>query len=164
MPINSKNDISLYELLTIFISVLSLAVAGFAIYLNLQADTPKLSIETETGKCLNGSKPCYRMFVYNNDDAPCFEFKLQYKESFGQGYYVKGYENSRLFDSTVSGRTIAFPPMTLIPLDKDSTSSVWLGFLDNKEVAHFVFVPHDGKLTKNQLTVRCVGYNQSVIF
>ncbi|MGR5168577.1 hypothetical protein ACPV5L_15370 [Vibrio astriarenae] len=155
-----KLKLTLNEVFTLVIALISIGLASYSLHLSLKAKTPKLSIETEQAKC-SGDKDCFKVFVFNNDDAPCFEFTLEYAEEIGQAFYMQGYEKSSLFNSSVMNNMVVFPPMMMIPLNRDNGKS-WLGFLDNKQIAYFTFVPKASMPTKSKLKVTCVGFEEVV--
>ncbi|EJE4163733.1 MULTISPECIES: hypothetical protein [Vibrio] len=152
--------LTINEKLTLMVAIFSLGIAGYSLYISLQAKTTKLSIETEKTTC-SGEKDCYKVFVFNNDEAPCFDFSLSYGEELGQGYYMQGYEKSSLFNSNITSKTISFPAMTMVPLNKHN-GKAWLGFLDNKQIAHFSFIPLKPHSSSSTLKVTCAGFEESV--
>ena len=152
--------LTLNEKITLVIAILSLGLAGYSLYLSVQAKAPKLSIETERTTC-SGDKGCFKVFVFNNDEAPCFEFSLSFSDELGKGYYMQGYENSSLFNSKFAKNTVSFPAMTMISLNKIN-GKAWLGFLDNKQIAHFSFIPETSLPTTATLKVTCAGFKKSV--
>ncbi|WP_347368975.1 hypothetical protein [Vibrio vulnificus] len=153
--------LTLNEQITLIIAMLSFGLAGYSLYLSVQAKTPKLSIETEQTKC-SGDRDCFKVFVFNNDEAPCFDFSLSYSDELGQGYYMQGYEKSSLFNSKLANNTISFPAMMMIPLSKIN-GKAWLGFLDNKQIAYFSFIPATVLPTNPTLKVTCIGFEKKVL-
>ena len=57
----------------------------------------------------------FKYFIYNNDKAPCFDFKLQYDDNdFNRVVLLRNYKLSNIFKATFDGKSISFPIMATI--------------------------------------------------
>lgn len=74
------------------IASISLVVSVFSIYLTTLPDEPTLTIST-SGLEKSKRGDYYKLFVYNNDKAPCFEFSLNYDDNdFNNIVLMKDYD------------------------------------------------------------------------
>lgn len=155
----SKSDIT--STITILVSVIALTFSGISLYISVQPDDTKLTIKpSNSEKCFNRGIGCYKLFVYNNDKAPCFEFKLNYdKDVFNEIVLLKDYDKSNIFNAEFDGRTISFPAMPTIPITGN-----WLGYLDKKQIAYFAFFPNSKSKQQKKVTVSCVDYEEEIVF
>lgn len=161
-PQNTKWSLS--EKITLAIAVLSLFISTYSTYVSWQAKKPKLSIVHETSTCNSGTVKCYKLYVYNNDDAPCFEFSIEFnREALGLPYLVRGYEKSSLFNSHIDNNKIIFPAMQyiLLPYTGDK---LWLGFLNKNEIANFAFIPDQKNNLDKKLKITCVDTTEIIYF
>jgi len=143
---------------TNIIAFLALFVSGISFYNSIQADETTMTINISE---LQNSKKenYYKLFVYNNDKAPCFEFTLSYdKNNFKKVFLMKDYEKSSVFNSDFDGKVISFPPMRIVPVTTN-----WLGYLDRTEMAYFRFYPKNIS-KKNKVIISCVDYEKEITF
>lgn len=147
--------------ITILLSVIALICSWISLYLSVQPDDTKLTIKQSSAEqCFNGGIRCYKLFIYNNDKAPCFEFKLDYdKDVFSEIVLLKEYDKSNIFNANFDGRTISFPAMRTIPITGNS-----LGYLDKKQIAYFAFFPNTQSKQEKKVTISCVDYKETIAF
>ena len=147
--------------ITIFLSGIALVFSGISLYISLQPDDTKLTIKSSNAeRCFNRGIGCYKLFIYNNDKAPCFEFKMDYdKDVFNEIVLLKDYDKSNIFNANFDGRTISFPAMPTIPIDGN-----WLGYLDKKQIAYFAFFSNSKSKKEKKVTVSCVDYEETIVF
>lgn len=156
-----KGTINTKDNITIFLSMFALLISGFTLYQSMQPDDTTLTVKSsKLEKCLSSpSDLCYKVFIYNNNKAPCFDFKLDYEtNTFERILFLKGYEKSSIFNADYDGRTISFPAMNAIPIQDK-----WLGYLNRKEIAYFTFYPNKNSNTKKKITITCVDYKKEII-
>lgn len=146
---------------TVIVSVIALGISGVSLYKSVQPEETKLTIKSsKVNECFNRGRGCYKLFIYNNDKAPCFEFTLDYdKNSFDEIVLLKGYEKSNLFNAKFDGKSISFPAMPTIPI-----ISKWLGYLDRKQIAYFAFFPRSESQQEKKVTISCVDYKEEIVF
>ena len=108
--IKLKEFISSYN--AIAVSSLALIISALTYYDSLKPKDTKITIKTsEYKKCFNNEVYCNQLFLYINDEAPCFDFHLSYNvDEFNEVSYQKDFEKSRIMDSSVMDNGIlAFP-------------------------------------------------------
>lgn len=154
-----KGDIT--SIITILVSVIALIFSGISLYITIQPDNTKLTIKSSRAEqCFNLGIGCNKLFIYNNDKAPCFEFKLVYdKDVFNEIVLLKDYDKSNIFNANFDGKTIFFPAMPTIPI-----SGSWLGYLDKKQIAYFAFFQNTKSKKEKKVTVSCVDYEETIVF
>ncbi len=156
-----QNKINFSIIITITISILALVFSGISLYLTTKPDDTQLTIKsTKASKCFNNGYECYKLFIYNNDKAPCFEFRLDYdKDTFKEIVLLQDYDKSNVFNAEIKGNTIRFPAMPNIPIKRN-----WLGYLDKTEIAFFAFYPNKNSKKEKKVTVSCIDYKEEIIF
>lgn len=149
----TKFDIKDY--VTYGFSVSAIAISIVSLVISLMPEDTQLTIKTtKLEKCYNNEK-CYKVFIYNNDKAPCFEFKLDFeKTDFKQVSYQKDYKQSSIFNASYDGRVISFPSMNPVPVVDN-----WLGYLDKKQIAYFLFFH---KKDNPEIKISCIDYEKSI--
>lgn len=140
------------------IAFLAFIISGLSFYNSIQPEETTLTINSSKLQKSNGEN-FYKLFVYNNNKAPCFEFTLNYdKNNFKKVFLMKDYDKSSIFNADFDGRTISFPPMRIVPV-----ATNWLGYLDRTEMAYFKFYPKDNSKS-NKVTISCIDYKKEVVF
>lgn len=153
-------------IITILISVTSLIIAGISLFYTLKPKDTKLTVKSSYDNCSSAGEKCYQLFVYNNDEAPCFEFKIKYEANdFKEVFLMKNYEKSSLFNAEFKDGIISFPARKPIPINSLSkNNTLWVGYLDNKEIAYFAFIPKQEKLINRKINISCIDYEKNVSF
>ena len=156
-----QTKINLSTIITTVVSILALGISGISLYVSTKPDDTKLTIKSSKAKqCFNRGKECYKLFIYNNDKAPCFEFRLDYnKNSFKEIVLLKDYDKSNVFNAEIEGNSIVFPAMPTIPIDGN-----WLGYLDKTKIAYLAFFPNTNSKKEKKVTVSCIDYKEEIIF
>lgn len=157
-----KTSVDLNSKITWSLSIIAIIISIISIILSAQPADTKLTIKSSMLKnsCFNTKEGCYELFIYNNDKAPCFDFKFEYDNNdFNRVVLLKDYELSNIFNATFDGKTISFPAMPTIPIiDK------WLGYLDKDKIAYFAFFPKENLNKQKKITISCVDYKQEILF
>jgi hypothetical protein len=161
-PNNEGKEI--LSIVSVVIAILALIVAGLTYYDTTQPKETKLTVKTQYIDCFNPGIDCNQLFIYNNDDAPCFDFRLEFDSNeFEEVNLMKDYEKSRILDAEFNGNTISFPAMRKIPLKRNNESHQgWLGFIKNKEAIYITFIPKN-KSKEHKVKVICVGYEKEIM-
>lgn len=151
----------------IIISGLGFILSFVQFYTSNKPKDTKITIRTSEHKeCFGNGRYCNQLFLYNNDESPCFDFHLRYnKDEFEDVSYQRDYEKSRFIDSVVlENGQLGFPAMFTIYLnhkmDKDG-KSLDLQVLKKNEVAYFAFYPKNPNI-EHKIQVTCVDYKQDI--
>ncbi|PCI28647.1 MAG: hypothetical protein COB67_05925 [SAR324 cluster bacterium] len=155
-----RKKINFNVISTTLMSAIALIISGFTYYENNLPDQTKLTIKSsKASNCLNSQLECNKVFIYNNDKAPCFEFKINYnKNDFEKVLFLQDYDKANLFHADFSHGDIRFPAMPTVRV-----TNSWFGFLDKKEIAYFVFFPKNGTKKDKKLAISCVDYKKEII-
>jgi len=153
--------INFSTIINLTVSISAIIISAISLYLTIKPDDTKLTIKsTRASNCFDRGIGCYKLFIYNNDKAPCFEFKFDYdKDIFDEIILLKDYDESNIFNANFDGRTISFPAMPTIPLTGN-----WLGYLDKKQIAYFAFFPNTKSTKEKKVTISCVDYKETIVF
>jgi hypothetical protein len=161
---NNQDSKSKFDIASIVISMFAFIVSGLTYYNTTQPKDTKLTVKTQYRDCFSPNVDCNQLFIYNNDEAPCFDFRLEFDSNeFEEVSLMKDYEKSRMLDAEFDGNTISFPAMRKIPLKRNNElHQGWLGFIKNKEAMYITFIPKN-KSKGHKVKVRCVGYEKEII-
>lgn len=158
---------------TLTANIIALLALALSIYQYYKSDLPKdtkLTIKSSPyKKCFSGDLECNQIFIYNNDEAPCFEFQVSYdKNDFYDVRYEQGYEKSRLLDATIQENgSLGFPAMLSISLNdkivqNGKQSTAWLGVLNTKDIVYLAAFPKNPN-KQNELKISCVEHEQVLL-
>ncbi|ADG91860.1 hypothetical protein Arnit_0193 [Arcobacter nitrofigilis DSM 7299] len=141
------------------LAVIAVIISLFSLYLSIKPDDTTLTIQTSELKgCMANRPNCYQLFIYNNDKAPCFELNIDFKKKdFNKVLFITNYKESSLFHILPNSNKISFKGMKTIEMN-----SSWLGYLDKKEIAYFVFFPSQYNKSKKEVTISCIGYSKTI--
>lgn len=149
------------------IALFGLCLGLWQLHLSSLPKDTKITIRTsEYKECFGDGRHCNQLFLYNNDEAPCFDFHLYYnKDEFINVSYQKDYEKSRIMDSEVmSNGKLGWPAMLTIFLNErisNDGKSIDLQVLKKNEIAYFAFYPKNPNI-EHEIQVTCVDYKQNV--
>lgn len=152
-------NLSTNEKVTCLLSIVSIFIATYAVYISNEAKKTKLTIESIVTKC---DKNCSQLFIFNNDEAPCFELELSYDDSLGEAYLMRNFNKSNFFNARFESGVVSFPAMNPVFIPKENGKPAWLGYLGNKDVAYIKFIRDSNKSVKNNIEISCAGYSKSV--
>lgn len=154
-------------------NIIALLALSLGIYQYYKSDLPKdtkLTIKSSPyKKCFSGDVECNQVFIYNNDEAPCFEFQVSYKKNdFDDVKYEQGYDKSRLLDAKIQENgSLGFPAMLSISLNdkmikNGNQSAAWLGVLNTKDIVYLAAFPKNPN-KQNELKISCVDYEKILV-
>jgi len=152
-------SLSTNEKITCALSIISIFIAAYAIYISNEAKETKLTIESKVSLC---DKNCSQLFIFNNDEAPCFELELNYDKSLGEAYLMRGFNKSNLFNAKFENGVVSFPAMNPVFIPKADGKAAWLGYLGNKEIAYIKFIRDSNKSVDNNIKISCAGYSKTI--
>jgi hypothetical protein len=144
------------------VAVLSMVVsASVAIWTYKDSQRPKeakMTIKTDYRKCFNDNIECSQLFIYTNDDAPCFDMRLKYNsDEYKDIRFLKDFNKSNLFYAEPVPNGYSYPAMTSLMQDRKGVNTEAIfGFLPTKTQLYYAFYPIDSS-KKHTVQVECAG-------
>lgn len=169
MSTKKQSKRSIYQLLrnpevATLTSLIAVILSGWVYIDSIQPKNTKLTINTDYRRCFSGGVECSQLFIYSNDEAPCFDLRINFDANqYKDVIYLKDFEKtSLLYSENTSDGGFSIPAMHPKPLKQNnSPDQGWIGFIPNKIPLYIAFIPYD-PLQKNTVTLECSNYKKEI--
>lgn len=167
--INNKNTNVVTDFLgkpstATIVSFIAILLSSWVYIDSTQPKDTKLTIKTDYRRCFSGGIECSQLFIYNNDEAPCFDLRIKFDANqYKDVIYLKDYAKSSLLNAKdLPNDTYAIPEMAPKLLKaNNSLDQGWIGFIPNKVPLYIAFIPYD-PYKKQHITLECADYKQDI--